>query len=148
MYAEGRITMHTRIKRWLSTPNFPSDDEKTTQARIINTTGLYFVLALIAGAAILVPFFVRYKIVSWAIILVLGIMYAISRALLFRGRLALSVGLMIASVWVIGIGVSILGGGIASLMLYIILADTIFMGFLLESRTGMLLMFVSTLITL
>ena len=140
--------MITQIKQWLKPPYFPGNEEKTNQARIINTAGLYFVLTLIVGAVILVPFFVKYKIVSWVIILVLAVLYAISRSLLFRGSLALSVAVMIASAWALGIGVSIFGGGIASPILYIVFAATIFIGFLLESRIGILLMFASTLIAL
>ena len=48
--------MSIRIKQWLEPPDFPGDEDKTAQARVINTVGLYFVVALIAGAVILVFF--------------------------------------------------------------------------------------------
>ena len=46
--------MFIRIKKWLEPPHFPDDEEKTAQARIINTVGLYFVLTLITAAVVLV----------------------------------------------------------------------------------------------
>jgi PAS domain S-box-containing protein len=128
--------MFSRIKQWLEPPHFPDDKEKTAQARIVNTTGLYFLLALIGGAVVLVPFFVRSKLVSWAIILVLGIVYGISRRLLFRGRLALAVMLLIAAASIMGIGVTLVSGGIASPMLFVVMGATVFIGFLLEPRIG------------
>lgn len=140
--------MLTRIKKWLEHPNFPGEVRKTAQAQIINTVGQYFVLTLLVGATILVPFFVRYKIVSWVIILALAIVYAISRVFLFRGRLVLSMVLMIVSAWALGVGVSIFGGGIASPMLYIVLADTIIVGYLLQTRIGTSLVLASTVIVL
>jgi diguanylate cyclase (GGDEF)-like protein len=128
--------MRTRISKWFESPYFPGNEEKTNQARLMHTLGLYFVSALIIAAITLVPLFVVQKIATWAIIIILLIVFAISRYLMYQGKVKLAGALMVASAWALFEGMAIIAGGINSPMLFAVAAATIIIGLLFQARVG------------
>lgn len=137
-----------QAKHWLDPPHFPDDEEKTSQARAMNTLGLYFVLMLVVAAVVYVPLLARYKVESWAIILILLVAYAIARSFLFRGQLT-SAGLMvIGSGWLICQGLILVGGGIHSPAMFALSAATLVVGLLFHRRLGIVFLTLSILTAL
>ena len=82
--------MFLHLRQWLKPPEYPGDEEKTAQARMLNRLGLYFALALVVAAGVVVPLFAEHRLESWTVILSLLVLYAFSRYLMLRGRLALA----------------------------------------------------------
>ena len=136
------------INHWREPPDFPGDEEKTTQARLLDRVGSYFVLALITGAAVLILFFTEQRAASIALVLALLIFYSIGRYFVFRGELVFASVFFISSTWVIFEIVAIISGGIASPMNFGILAATFVIGLILKPRLGNTLVAVSVLAAL
>src|SRR5919108_3899373 len=108
----GEDLMVNHIQQWLEPPFFSGDEEKTHNARFINTIGVYFLCALIIAAVIFVPFFVQPKVEAWAVIFILFIVYGTIRYFLFRGQISLALLSMIVAVWAIFQIVAVIAGGI------------------------------------
>jgi diguanylate cyclase (GGDEF)-like protein len=134
-----------QIKHWLEPPFFPDDEKRTSQARIMNTVGLYFVLALTISGFVFVPLFAKHKPESWLVILALYILYGIARFFLYRGQLAAASAFMIISGWILCEGLAFIGGGISSPMMFSVAAITIAIGLLFQARIGNLFLGISIL---
>lgn len=137
--------MLSYIKRWLEPPHFPGDEGKAALARTMNTIGHYFVLVMVFAAIVYIPLIVKRKIESWTVILAMLAFYGVARFLLYRGQLALSGLFMVASGWMVCIGVALIYGGIFSPMLFAITAITIAVGLLFPPRAGTVFLFISIL---
>ena len=133
---EVLMTMPSWIKQWLASPIFAGDEERTAQARIMNALGIYFLLALVITATVFVPLFAQHKVASWAVILALAILYGIARRIMFRGRLALAATLVIAPAWVLFAGIAVIAGGIASPVMFAVVAATIAISLFVAPRIG------------
>ena len=130
--------MVTKLKQWFEPPYFSDDEEKTAQARIMNTVVIYFVLAVLVAAIIFVPFFSNRIVESYVVILMLLILPGITRFFMLRGQLAFACTLLVATVWVMFVGVAMFSGGIASPLMFAIVAVSGITGLLLEPRIGTL----------
>ncbi|MGB8648746.1 MAG: PAS domain S-box protein [Anaerolineae bacterium] len=128
--------MRTQIKQWLEPPIFPGDPEKTAQARLMNTIGLYFFIALVVSALVFVPFFAKHQAESWAVLALLFVLYIIARYFLFRGQLEFASTFMVTAGWGICTGLAVLGGGIASPVVIVVVAITTVIGLLFRTRVG------------
>jgi diguanylate cyclase (GGDEF)-like protein len=137
--------MRNQITKWLAPPYFPNDEEKSNQARLMHTLGLYYAATLIIAATILVPLFVVQKMATWAITIILLIVYAVSRHLLYRGNVRLAGILVVASAWSLFEGMTIIAGGINSPMLFAVAAATIILDLLFRARVGSFFVFASLL---
>ena len=133
------------IKRWFQPTVFPDDVAKTDQAHLTYTLGLYFMLALIIAAVILVPLFVVQKIATWTIIGILLMVYFIARYLTRQGKRDTAGILVVASAWIVFEGMSIVAGGIDSPMLFAVFAATIIISLLFKARIGNLFVLASLL---
>lgn len=133
------------FERWLAPPYFPNDEEKTARARTMNTLGSYLVLILAFALFVYVPFFVKYKIESAAIILGLFVLYLIARAMMFRGYLTLAGLSFVACGWIVCQGIALIGGGIASPVMFALAAITIVVGLLFQARVGTVFLVLSIL---
>jgi diguanylate cyclase (GGDEF)-like protein/PAS domain S-box-containing protein len=140
--------MRSIVRRWLESPQFPNDEEKTARARLVNTIELNFGLILVVALIVYVPFFSNQKIESVTIILGLMALIAISRIFLFQRKLALASLFWITSMWVFCVGLAFLSGGINSPFMFGLLAITLIVGLLVHLRTGMLFLILSLLLTL
>jgi len=140
--------MLKNLKKWLDPPLFPDNEEKSNRARLVNSLGLYFVLALLIAAFIYVPFFVKYKIVSWAAIVALFAIFLISRIFLYRGRLTFASLFLLASGWMICVVFAALGGGISSPLIFVLAAITIAVGLLFHSYIETIFLVLSILAVL
>lgn len=138
--------MLSRIKQMLMPPIFSDDEEKNNRARLLNSVGLYFALVLIIAVAIYIPFFAKYKLESFEIILLLFVLYVISRIIMFKGYIAFSGIFMIASSWFVCEGVVVISGGIASPMMFAIVSIIIAAELLFHSRIGMVFLILSILL--
>jgi PAS domain S-box-containing protein len=138
--------MYIRIKQWLEPPYFADDQEKTTQARIMNTLGLYFALALIVAAIVLVPLVSRHPKESWVCILLLLILYLMTRRIMLGGRVTYAALLMTGSAWLVFAGMAMIGGGVASPLMFAIAATTIVAGLLCGAQAGMIFLCASLIL--
>lgn len=101
----------SRARCWLAPPSFPDDEEKNVQARLMNTAGLYFLLALVGWAVFIIPLFATYMLAAYAILLILFLAYGFARFWLFRGRLFLAWTIMLSTIWLVfAVGVALTGG--------------------------------------
>jgi diguanylate cyclase (GGDEF)-like protein/PAS domain S-box-containing protein len=134
-----------QIRQWFEPPQFPDNEEKNQQARLMNTTGLYYLMALALAGLVYVPFFAQHKAASWAAILILFILYLIARIFLFRGRLTFAGSFLVISGWLVGEAGILIGGGLSSPMMFALTAVTIAVGLLFKQRIGQVVMFSSIL---
>ena len=133
------------LRKWFAAPVFADDEEKTARARVISLLGLYFAVALLAAALLMVPLIEQRRLENWAVLAALLLVFAVSRTFLLRGRLFLASMLMIASGWGLFLGMAALGDGIFSPALFAVMAATIVIGLLTEPRAGRIFLLLSLL---
>ena len=137
-----------QLSRWLEPPVFPGNDEKTAQARSVHVVGLYYGLALLAAAVLLVPALTQRRLETLTLNLSLLVFFAISRVLLARGQVRLSAAVLLASAWILFVAVSISSGGIFSPVIYGVLTVSVVVALLLEERIGYFFLGLSLLTSL
>jgi diguanylate cyclase (GGDEF)-like protein/PAS domain S-box-containing protein len=132
------------VKKQLEPPNFPGDETKSAQARLMNSLGNFLVLGLIIYAAVFVPFFARHKLASWLVLLTIFVIYAVSRYFMLRGKIDLSSQIILVCGWVVCQVMVFLGGGVYSPIMFSISAITTVVGLLLSKRGGYLFLVFSS----
>src|SRR5690349_20802991 len=108
----GIMNLMTRLRSFFAPPLFP-DDEKTRVAGLLHANllaiivlyGVYDILALV------VPAISTRRLLSTAPILILGLALM---PVLRRGYVRLASAILCASLWTIGTGATIFGGGVAA----------------------------------
>jgi PAS domain S-box-containing protein len=124
------------LKRWLAPPCFPGDAEKTAAARLMNTVGLYFLLAMLVMGSVFVPLLAKRKVESTIALLILFVLYGVSRYFMFRGCLQFASAFMITTGWLVCAGLVLIGGGITSPLTIAVIAITVVIGLLFPPRIG------------
>jgi hypothetical protein len=106
--------MLLKFKRWLEPPAFDHDKEKTGQVDIANTLILLLFAALLFTIFVLIPVFAIQKTGSWIISGIMLCVLAAGRALIFRGRWRLGIGLIFSTIYLCILALVILSGGSSS----------------------------------
>ncbi len=131
------------IKKWLAAPRFTGDERKSAQASAMNTAANYYLVALLAGIGVYVPFFARYKLESLLVIGLLLILLLVARSQLVRGRLTFASIFLIASGWAVCELLAWVGGGIFSPLMFSLAVITIVISMFFPSWVGNLFLALS-----
>ncbi len=128
--------MLTKIKRWLEPPHFDGDEEKTDQARVLNTLLINLGIVLLLAIFVLVPFFVIRKIgVGIMLSVFLGALI-VGRTLIFRGQFPVAKVLVIAIAWFCFFILTVASGGSTSPAMVYLALVTLISGFILGLRAA------------
>jgi PAS domain S-box-containing protein len=123
--------MVSRIKEFFAPPVFPEDEDKTRQAKVLNTLAISVLPVLLFYGAVAIPFiFVEktYNAVALLILLAdLGVVYR----LMHRGRLRLASSLFMAGMWVVFTLFISFAGGMTGVMVIFYIVGTVIAGLLL-----------------
>lgn len=123
------------IKQWASPPEFPDEEETSIMAEILNRMELVLLGLLFFMAIFFVPIFVSELLwPSWAIIAILALLNLVSRRFLFKGQLEISALLTTVPAWILFYLIALVGGGINSPLIPIIIASTIVISFIVHSK--------------
>jgi PAS domain S-box-containing protein len=136
------------FKRWLAPPVFPNDEEKTAQARMMSTAGLYFIPVLIISAVFYIPMYATNKPAAWAIIVIVFAINSTGRYFIHRGNLTLAWLLSTTLLWLLYVALSIVSGGIFSPVLFGIVAMVVIIDIYHPTHIGMVIVVSSILIEL
>jgi signal transduction histidine kinase len=140
--------MLTRLRSVLAAPTFPDDDEKSRQARVLNTLLLSGMLVVAFRGLAAIPFVFRAKLYNTiAIVVILAIM-GLAYWLMHMGRVRLASALFTFSIWPIVTLFVLFGGGVRSALVVFYAAGVVIGGVLLGTRTARILVALTVLITL
>jgi diguanylate cyclase (GGDEF)-like protein/PAS domain S-box-containing protein len=137
--------MLEKFRRLLEAPNFPGDENKNAQAKIMNSVGNYLLLALFIASVLYVPFFAKHKLLSWLVVLLMLLLYAVTRYYMHRGKLDLGGRFMVIAGWIICQVMILTGGGMESPMVFALMAVTTAVGLLFHLRIGRIILIASSL---
>jgi PAS domain S-box-containing protein len=138
-------TMLSRIRRIFAPPKFPDDEDKTRQARLLNTLFVSAMLFLFFLGLIAVPFIFVEKLYNTlaglAFIVTLWGEYMLMR----RGRVRLASVLFLMSFWLIFTFFLFFSGGMTSILVIFYLVGTVIAGLLLGTRGTLIYIAASSL---
>ncbi len=137
-----------KLKKWSEPPVFADDPQKTSQARLMNLIGLYFLAMLGLTAVLYVPFFSVHKLESWSLVLVLAAACLVSRAIMFRGKLAASSLVIAIPAWIVLAVAVLLGSGATSPVNILLISLTLVVGLLFRTRVRFVFLAITLLLGL
>ena len=132
------------FKRYVTPPIFVGDEEKSRAARVLNALQLALI-AVTTLAGIASVFVFAEKMGSLMVVTGMAVVLAISRILMYRGRVRSASILVLAGIWLVVTGLVLFAGGMNSIDAVHYLALTIIGGLLLGSRAMIIVAVVSGL---
>lgn len=145
---ERHPNLLTRIQSWLKPPDFPADEEKTRQARVLYALLQNGLIILVVYAGIVIPFFFVEKWLNLLGALLLLGMVCVSFVLLRAGRVVLAASLFSAALWIGFTLYLILAGGVNTVIAVAYIAGTVITGLLLGIRPAILYGIASSAVSL
>jgi len=135
--------MWSRLKRYLIAPVF-EDEEKSRATRVLNALQLALILVTILAGFASVFVFVE-KLGSFAVVLGMAAVLAISRTLMYRGHLRSASIVILTGLWIVMTGLVTFSGGMNSIDAVYYISLTIIGGLLLGTPAMMVLAVASSL---
>ncbi len=136
--------MLSRFSRHLKAPVFEHDEEKSHTARVLNALQLALTTVTILAALASVFIFPE-KLRSLVVVAGLATVLAISRVLMYRGRIRSASIIILAGLWLVVTGMITVAGGMNSIDAVYYLALTMIGGLLLGSRASIVMAVISSL---
>jgi PAS domain S-box-containing protein len=123
--------MVSRIKKFFSPPVFPEDEDKTRQARVLNTLAISVLPVLLFYGVVAIPFVFVEKLYNLLALLILLANLGVVHRLMHRGRLRLASSLFATGMWVVFTLFIPFAGGMTGVMVVFYLVGTVIAGLLL-----------------
>jgi PAS domain S-box-containing protein len=123
--------MVSRFRRFLTPPEFPGDEDKTRQARVLHTLTLSAMLMLFFYGGVAIPFIFAEKLFNtlalMGLLAILGVTFYLTRV----GRMRLASALFLGGVWLVFTFFLPFAGGMSSVVVIFYLVGTVIAGLLL-----------------
>jgi PAS domain S-box-containing protein len=139
------MSLLSRIKEYLSPPQFPDDEEKTRQGGVLHTVLIASIGFLLVDILIAIPFLFVEKVFNGLMTLALLIIAGLAFWLMRRGRVRLAAALFIWSIWFIFTLFLPFAGGIRSVVIIYYIVGVVLAGLLLGTRGAILQVVASSL---
>ena len=134
-----------KMSAFFQAPVFKGNEEKTRRARALNALQMYMGGAVLVFGFIGVVFIFEEKVIS-SITILIGLLITVFEIYLNRqGRVTLSSIILLVTLWMTGVFLMIMSGGIQSQHIMIFISGTVITGIILEVRGGLVFAGVSIL---
>ncbi|HOU11574.1 MAG TPA: ATP-binding protein [Anaerolineae bacterium] len=136
--------MPSWLKRYLRSPIFEDDEEKSRAARVLNALQLALItVTLLSGVASVLVF--AEKLGSLAVVAGMAAVLTISRVLMYRGHVRSASILILTGIWLVVTGLVMFAGGMNSIDTVYYLSLTIIGGLLLGTPAMIVIAAISSL---